>query len=401
MQLMQLLHKILKKQLPLVHKSRLNNVLEACSVATRISQLTLTALGRNGSKNIKTRSNIKKMDRLLGNVHLQKEVIDFYKVMNNFLIMKGSYPWIHIDWTCLCSQTKLYGLRASLSMEGRSIVIYEECYFKEKENNHATHKAFLNKLKALLPPCVKPVIVTDAGFRGPWFKHILKIGWDFVGRLRNNNAIQFVESSDWMLSKDLYKDATGTPTFLGEGLLTKTGKVPVHVISYKGKSHSRHKLNQNKKRCESSKSNQYAAAHKEPLLLVTSLKMTGNMATKVVTIYSQRMRIEENIRDTKSSKYGFGLGQSRTRSIERMKVLLLIAAIATFACWLAGLATKTNGRAADYQAHSSKYTKVLSMVYLGREVLKKGIRIGMRELRKMLLLLLEMSAAVQREILHV
>jgi hypothetical protein len=77
-----------------------------------------------------------------------------------------------------------YILRASLSMSGRSIVIYEECHLKNYENNHSTHKKFLDNLKSILPPAVKPIIITDAGFRALWFKSILKLGWDFVGRIR-------------------------------------------------------------------------------------------------------------------------------------------------------------------------------------------------------------------------
>jgi hypothetical protein len=54
-------------------------------------------------------------------------------------------------------------------MPGRSIVIYEECHPKKNENNHSIHKAFLQHLKSILPPLVKPVVVTDAGFRALWF----------------------------------------------------------------------------------------------------------------------------------------------------------------------------------------------------------------------------------------
>jgi len=28
----------------------------------------------------------------------------------------------------------------------------------------------------------KPIVVTDAGFRTPWFKEIESLGWDWVGR---------------------------------------------------------------------------------------------------------------------------------------------------------------------------------------------------------------------------
>ena len=54
-----------------------------------------------------------------------------------------------------------------------------------------------------------------------------------------------------------------------------------------------------------------------------------------------------------------------------MSVLLLIAAIATFACWLAGTLAIKRKYAADFQAHSAKFTSALSVVYLGCEVLRK------------------------------
>lgn len=340
MHLMKLLHKTFEKKLPFIHKLRLKNIIDASSTVIKTSQLTLTALGRNFPRKTKTRSNIKKMDRLLGNVHLQREAIEVYKVMNSYLIREHSQPWIHIDWSCLCSLTKMYLLRATLTMQGRSIVIYEECHPKQKENNDATHKRFLNNLKAMLPPSVKPVIVTDAGFRAPWFAYVRRMGWDFVGRLRNKNAVRFNEASEWVQSKTLYQRATGIPAYLGEGVLTKAQCVPAHFIVYKGKPKNRHKLNQNKRHSQASKSKQYAKANKEPWLLVTSLPYACDIALNVVNIYRQRMRIEENIRDTKSPRYGFGLKESRSRSTERMKILLLIAAMATFACWLAGIFTR-------------------------------------------------------------
>jgi hypothetical protein len=161
------------------------------------------------------------INRLLRNGLLQVERQSLYKVMLSFVVTSGTSPWIHIDWTCINATTNLYVLRASLSMKGRSIVLYEECHPKKNENNHATHKEFLNKLKVLLGPEVKPVIVTDAGFRAPWFAHILKLGWDFVGRLRNKNLICLDNAPAWALSSTYFKQASSIPSYLGEGLLTK------------------------------------------------------------------------------------------------------------------------------------------------------------------------------------
>ena len=158
MQLMRLLHNLFKKELPFLHKTRLQNLSDACETAIKSNKLFLTGLGRALSNKNKTCSNIQKIDRLLGNTHLQKEQNDLYKVMFSYLIQENSAPWLHVDWTCINSITNLYVLRASLSMTGRSIVIYEECHPKKKENNHATHKEFLNQLKRLLPDSVKPII---------------------------------------------------------------------------------------------------------------------------------------------------------------------------------------------------------------------------------------------------
>lgn len=397
MQLMKLLHKMFEKGLPNVHKIRLKNLIDASSTLIRVNKLTSTALGRNLSKKNKTRSNIKKMCRLIGNGHLQEEAVEFYRLMNNYLIVNNKSPWIHIDWSCICSRTKMYLLRATLSMSGRSIVIYEECHPKKKENNHATHKAFLDNLKAILPSSVKPVIITDAGFRAPWFGYVLHIGWDFVGRLRNKSLVRFNDTTTWQLSNTLYQGGNGMPRYLGEGILTEAEQVPAHFVLYKGARKHRQKLNENKTRSRAGMSKRYAKSHKEPWLLVTSLILMSDTAKQIVNIYRQRMRIEENFRDTKCTRYGFGLKESRSRSPQRMKILLLIAAIATFACWLASIVIRKRGKAADYQAHSSKFTCVLSSVYLGRESLKKGLNLTMRTFNKILQLLAGINTAAQLE----
>ena len=135
MQLIGLLHNLFKKELPSVHKTRLQNLLDASKTAIKSNKLYLTGLGRGLSNKNKTSSNIQKIDRLLGNSHLQEEQTDFYKVMFSYLIPDNSTPWLHVDWTCINSVTNLYVLRASLSLSGRSIVIYEERHPKEGEQS--------------------------------------------------------------------------------------------------------------------------------------------------------------------------------------------------------------------------------------------------------------------------
>lgn len=376
MQQMTLLHKAFEKSFPSIHKTRLSCLINTCNIAATHNTLFLTGLGRKDPAKTKTSSNIEKINRLLGNKHLYLERIGFYQSMAARLIPKGMSPWIHVDWSCINATTNLYVLRASISAKGRSIVIWEESHPKKKENNHTVHKQFLKNLKRILPACRPPVIVTDAGFRGPWFIAVRQMGWEFVGRLRNKNLIQMEGMKTWKLSATLFPQATGKPTYLGQAHLTEQKKIPVNLVLYKGKSKNRHKHNLNKKISASGKSKRYSKAAKEPWILVTSLPQSRDNPNEIVNIYRQRMRIEENFRDTKCSHYGLGLKHSLTRTSERMAILLLIAAIATFAAWLAGIITTLTGKASDFQAHSAKFTRSLSLVYLGREAIKKQLVIS-------------------------
>lgn len=399
MHLFPLLHKTFKEKLPKVHLTRLDSLMLVCTTAASDNKLYLTGLGRAITNTNKESSNIQRVDRLLGNGHLHAERDSFYKVMISYVLQDNSSPWIHIDWTCINSTANLYALRASLSMKGRSIVLYEESYPKKKENTHGTHKEFLNKLKTILPSNVKPVIVTDAGFRAPWFAHILKLGWDFVGRLRNKNLIFLDKTAAWTLSSTYFKQATSIPTYIDQGLLTEEGKIPAQFVLYKGRCRGRHRLNKNKKSSNSGKSKRYAKANKEPWFLVTSLQ-AKEKPVLITNIYRQRMRIEENIRDTKCSHYGLGLKNSLTRCPQRMNILLLIAAIATFAAWLAGLFIKSNGKASDFQAHSAKITSALSTIFLGRRALKKGLAMSLEQFQNTLILLYQATLQVHREKPH-
>lgn len=398
MHLMTLLHKTLKKGLVFIHKKRLSSLMSAVEAAIGGNKLYLTGLGRNLSNKNKTSSNIQKIDRLLGNTKLQEEQIAFYRRMASFLIKENSRPWLQIDWSCINSMTNLYVLRASVSMSGRSMVIYEKCYTKRQENNHATHKAFLNTLRdEILPASVKPIIVTDAGFRALWFAYILSMGWDFVGRLRSRNLVLMEDATEWQLSKTFFARATGSPQDIGSGLLTEDGKVPARFILYRKRQNGDNLLTRKKKRRSSQMDKRYSNGAREPWLLVTSLPDAPGLAKHTVSIYRQRMRIEENFRDTKCPYYGLGLKKSLTRTTGRMDVLLLIAAIATFAAWLAGLFTIHIGKANDFQAHSAKTTSALSKVYLGREAFKKGLSITKKQFDTMLKILAQMIHDTQTE----
>jgi hypothetical protein len=54
--------------------------------------------------------------------------------------------------------------------------VLEEVYPLTQKEKPGVHKAFMTRLKSMLPAACKPIIISDAGFRVPWFKLIESLG---------------------------------------------------------------------------------------------------------------------------------------------------------------------------------------------------------------------------------
>jgi len=83
------------------------------------------------------------------------------------------------------------------------------------------------------------------------------------------------------------------------------------------------------------------------------------------------MEIEESFRDTKSMRYGIGLEATRSLDKVRLENLLLIGMLAVLALWLVGFATRKSKLHRRYQANTVTKTNVLSLIFLGMQVLRK------------------------------
>lgn len=51
-------------------------------------------------------------------------------------------------------------------------------------------KRFLQRLPEVPPKVECPIVVTDAGFRAPWFRAVEAMGWHGLGRLRDRNYLR-------------------------------------------------------------------------------------------------------------------------------------------------------------------------------------------------------------------
>jgi len=330
----------------------------------------------------KEKHRIKQVDRLLGNTKLHAEFPLFFKAIASILLKGQRRPPILIDWTEV-GGGRFYALAATVPIPGRSIPIYIEVHPQKKNGNRAVEHAFLDTLKeSIVPETCRPIIITDAGFKNPWFRKVLGLGWDYIGRVNAHvltisasASPEDIEDRDaWTKARKLYKQANKRAKNLGEMIVAKSNSLRSRLVLVAGPKQSRKSRTKPKRR--RSKTIEYHRQRtQEPWLLQSSL--TAVCADDIVRWYSTRMRIEESFRDMKSHRFGMSLEDARThagkynRQTERFTVLLLLATLGLLLFSLAGQLAVRRKLAASFQANTTPGRRTLSLVFLGRRILKK------------------------------
>ena len=367
---LKVLHKKLRLACPFIHQKRLTILLLATHALLIGQRLSLTQLGRGLFSGALTKHKIKRVDRLLGNPHLHQERNEIYQFLCSELLKGHSQPVIIVDWSDLTKERDYHLLRASVPMGGRALTLYEEVHPEQANNNHKVHVRFINTLQSLLPEGCQPIVITDAGFRNPWFKAVLALGWDYVGRVRNRDLIKPINKAIWKSCKILYRGANAKPRYLGEYNVVRSNPIDTHLYLVKQKPKGRHRYNYDGSRTWREQSEKMSRRQREPWLITTSLSGNQRDAQHIVKLYKTRMQIEEAFRDTKNTRVGFSISESLTRNQERLDILLLIGALATFMAWLLGTLTELKQWHQQYQSNSNKKRRVLSTFFIGCQVAK-------------------------------
>jgi len=81
--------------------------------------------------------------------------------------------------------------------------------------NRNVEKGFLDALKKRLPDSCRPIIVTDAGYRTPWFRAVEALGWDFVGRVGGHMMMTPHAKKDWIRVETIFETTRLRPCYLG------------------------------------------------------------------------------------------------------------------------------------------------------------------------------------------
>jgi hypothetical protein len=368
MHVSKILHHLLKF---VIIQSRLNVLEHVITAALKTKKLTLTGIGRALDLPIQERSGIRKMDRFLESKHLIKNKMRIYKAIVNRVLNNGQNdPKIIVDWLKLPNVND-YSLRASLAYRSRAITLYEEVHPKKKENNHTVHKQFLKQLKSLLPEGCKPIIITDAGFKNPWFKAVLSLNWNYIGRVRG--LTHYDDGKGYKNVSSLHSQASIRPKKIGNVVLTKRNPLTTSLCLIRNKIKGRKKYNKNAKVSRHKDSLAYSKSQREPWVLAFSVKDCS--MNYIVNCYKFRMTIEESIRDLKSTQYGLSMEQNRTIKKERLDIWLLIATLANLVAWIIGRIAEEHKLHYQFQSNSIRHRRVLSFTYLGCQLIRKNFKI--------------------------
>ena len=194
---------------PLMHAARWRALTDVVLSAVNGNALSLSALALGTGRATALRHRVKCVDRLLGNVHLHQERVSLYGALARHWLTGLPQLLIVVDWSSLSADMRWHWLRASVVVQRRSLTLYEEVHPRRHLANLAVHRRFLDRLEQMLPATREPpILLTDAGFRNPWFRLVAKRGWRWIGRIRNRDYVQAAQSKDWFPAKRLYQRAT-------------------------------------------------------------------------------------------------------------------------------------------------------------------------------------------------
>jgi hypothetical protein len=354
-----------------MHVYRLRALLGSVQCLLSCRRLILMDMARSWPGAQRVRAPLKRLDRLLSNPHLASECEALYGAMAHWLIRHPN-PLILIDWSDLHEDCRWQLLRASIPMSGRAVTVLEMIFPESMKGSPRAEKTFLRRLRAVLPAGIKPIVVTDAGFRAPWLRTVAKFNWYYVGRLRGRTRIQIADGV-WFDNRELHERIRFKAHRLQDVRMVKRDPWRMDLVLYRRPRQGRVRLSVRRRtRSRAFVSLKAQRREAEPWLLVVSPELRHLPARQLVLIYSKRMQIEQSFRDLKCDRLGCAFKYSLTRDPKRIAILLLIHALATFLAWLAALSMAASAQVRYGGVKSSRPRLHYSMLRIGWEALRRN-----------------------------
>lgn len=348
-----------------IHAKRLAAAGSVVGGIVRAGRLSLTRVGRAIPSRTSAKHSIKRVDRLLSNGSFQAERWMHFAAISRYVLGEVHQPVIAVDWTKAAGD--FYALYAATPIGGRAQALYLEVHPERRLEHWRVHRQFLRSLRDVLPRECRPIIVTDAGFHGGFFREIERLGWDYVGRVRGRTTMRADHRRKQTNVRRLYRRATSEAQDLGSfHLYRKVEPLPTRLVLVRKARSARHPW----RRKLSADHISTLMAGKDPWLLATSIR--DRSPSEVARLYGTRMQIEETFRDAKSHRFGWSLRHVRCSSDQRLTALLLLCALASLVVSLVGMAIEQQGLHRRFQANTVK-KRVLSFFTLGMAALHRPL----------------------------
>ncbi len=347
-----------------IHTAR-RRVLSAVVNAAMCGQcLSLTRLSRAVQGTGCLKASIKRVERLIGNARIEQEAHIIGQQLVEQLCRVREPLIIAVDWSAVNPGGTVVELRAAVTRlgMGRALTVYQQIHPLAKLGNAKAERELLETLRGWIAEDIQVTVVSDAGFRRPWFAQVERCGWSWIGRIRRGVNVSR-DASVWVSAEHWFEQATSKARRWTNCYLSKKAPWLCDMVVYKAHARRR-KLY----RCAGHGSNSKAvkearARAREPWLLAHSGELKAYRPDEIVAMYERRMQIEECFRDTKSVVYGMGLEIARSRLHMRLHALLLIATLAAFLLWHIGQIAEAEGLQRRFKA-TTRVGRELSVITL-------------------------------------
>ena len=348
-----------------IHGARRNVLTAVVTAALSGHCVSLTRLARGVMGTRCLKSALKQVDRFIGHRRIDQEARIVGQALLARLCQSRLPLIIAVDWSEVSPGAKFVELRAAVTRlgMGRALTVYEQVYELKKLGNAKAERLLLETLRAWIDPGVGVTVITDAGFRRPWFAQVERMGWWWIGRVRRGVNISR-NGRDWISAGQCMHYAKSKAQRWSSCYLSKKAAWLCDMVLYRSRLRGRKHY-----RCAGHGSTPKAikearASAHEPLLLAHSPKLNAYRADEIVAMYAQRMQIEECFRDTKSVVRGMGFEIGRSSTQMRLHALLLVACLAAFLLWHIGQLGEAEGLHRRFKA-TTRVARELSLITLG------------------------------------
>lgn len=213
--------------------------------------------------------------------------------------------------------------------------------------------------------------MTDAGFRSTWFDLVTQRQWHWVGRIRGKDQVS-IAGSPWKGCTAMYPEATSQAQAFADARYVRSHPTACRLVLARRAAQGRKRRTRMGPPSKSCTSLKAARSAREPWLLACSPGLAHLSAEAIVSLYAQRMRIEQSFRDLKNERGGLGLSAARSRSGKRLEILLLIGHLAGWLMRLIGECAQQCQMQLQFQSVSRLKHKEISTLTLARRVIDAG-----------------------------